>query len=96
MVEDGEGKMKAIFFVVILWMHDNNFHTTVVHVPMCPSKSTVEETYERLLAQGKFKAWSALCTTVDFSRPITPKPDMKKKKDPEKKDPEKEEVPLRV
>ena len=85
--------MKAIFFIVILWLHDNNFHTTVVHVPMCPSKSTVEETYQRHLAQGKFKAWSALCTTVDFSRPIRPKIE---KKEPEKKEPEKKDPPLRV
>ena len=70
--------MKAIFFIVIIWLHNGEFHTTVLNVPNCPPKSVVDEVYQRHLAEGKFQAWSALCTTVDFTRP-KPKPDTKPK-----------------
>ena len=61
--------MKATFFIVMLWLHNEQFHTTVVHVPECPPIAEVEKAYENLLAQNEFKAWSALCTSVNFPLP---------------------------
>ena len=64
--------MKATFFIVMLWLHNDQFHTTVVHVPECPPKAEVERSYDNLLAQNEFheiKACSALCTIVNFDLP---------------------------
>lgn len=66
--------MKAVFFVVILWLNNDQFHTTSIHVEACPPIDRVEATYERLKRQHEFKDWSALCTTVDFSRPNRERP----------------------
>jgi len=77
--------MKATFFIVMLWLHNNQFHTTVVHVPDCPPKAFVEKTYEDLLARKEFRAWSAMCTTVDFLSP-----------DPQKKEPQTGEKELKA
>tara|TARA_R100000995_G_scaffold53929_1_gene26369 strand:- start:226 stop:459 length:234 start_codon:yes stop_codon:yes gene_type:complete len=77
--------MKATFFIVMLWLHNDQFHTTVVHVPACPPKNLVENNYENLLKQKEFKAWGALCATVDFSLP-----------NPKKENPKSNEKELKV
>ena len=61
--------MKAIFFIVILWTMDDTFTANVLHVSACPPKAVVNQTYQKLLKENEFKAWSALCTTVNFDKP---------------------------
>ena len=58
--------MKATLFVIILLLNDGHLHKTSVLVPTCPPKDEVYKNYERLREAHEFKAWTALCATVNL------------------------------
>lgn len=61
--------MEILYLIVFIVMHDGTHDVVAMPVQSCPSQALTEEYYDQHQKLGAFKQWSALCTTVSFSRP---------------------------
>ena len=61
--------MKMLYLIVFIVSHDGTHDVVAMPVKSCPSQELTEKYYDQHQELGAFRQWSAICTTVTFSKP---------------------------
>ena len=52
--------------VIVLWLNDGTFKSSVTQLEACPPITAVQQKYEELKGLGAFRDLTGLCATVRF------------------------------